>query len=223
MAYHRKFCLAITTPDLDRISSSTEGPEVIEKFYYKHNDHGATFYFNSTKPQASLPTCRERPSIAYYLTRNSTKLSYLVKLIHDICTVHGRKVIVFCDWPSTSWLVEVLMLVLGFNVISIRAKYKLKEREGAVAAFNDPDNPVQVLVTSLKVSSVAINLQRDCSDVIFVDVSSNTQSTQRCGGSVVRIGERRPCNLSPSTEVLCFCKTCGTSFVGKPCYWVYLH
>ena len=34
--------------------------------------------------------------MAYYLTRNSTKLSYLAKLVHLIWIKHGRKVIVFC-------------------------------------------------------------------------------------------------------------------------------
>ena len=78
------------------------------------------------------------------------------------------------------------MLILGFNAMRIHAKHKLKECEETVIAFSDSGNPVQVLVTSVKVSSVAINLQKDCSDVIFVDVSSNAQSTQQCGGRVSR-------------------------------------
>lgn len=53
------------------------------------------------------------------------------------------------------------MLMLGFNVMSIRVKYKLKKREEAVTAFNDSDKPVQVLVISVRVSCVAINLQKD--------------------------------------------------------------
>ena len=69
-------------------------------------------------------------------------------LAHGIANVTRRKVVIFCDWPSTSWLVKVLMIVLGFNVISIRAKNKSQEREAAVSAFNDPRNAVQVLVTS---------------------------------------------------------------------------
>ena len=145
MAYHRKLYRAVMTPDLNRISSSAEGPQVIEKFYHKHNNHRATYYFNSTKPQATLPVYRDRPSMAYYLTRDSTKVSYLAKLVCDIYTQQRRKVIVFCDWPSTSWLVEVLMLVLGLNVMSIRAKHKLKEREEAVAAaaLNSPSQYIE--------------------------------------------------------------------------------
>ena len=70
------------------------------------------------------------------------------------------------------------MLLLNFNVLSIRAKHLLPEREVAVAAFNDPNNLFQVLVTSVKVSATSLNLQKDCADVIFVDVPSNAQSTQ---------------------------------------------
>lgn len=104
-----------------------EGPAVIEKFYHKHQDHGATYFFNSTKTDPDMPVCRDRASMAYYLTRNSVKLSYIADLVHQICNKNGRKVIVFCDWPSTVWLVEILLMVLGFNVISIRAKHRLKD------------------------------------------------------------------------------------------------
>lgn len=81
---------------------------------------------------------RDCPSLMYYLYRLSVKLSYLLGLILTICIKNGRKVIVFCDWPSTAWLVEVVILLLNFNVLSIRAKHLLVEREAAVAAFNDP-------------------------------------------------------------------------------------
>ena len=36
-----------------------------------------------------------------------------------------------------------------------------------MTVFNDPDNPVQVLVTSVEVSSIAINLQKDYKRVIM--------------------------------------------------------
>ena len=55
-------------------------------------------------------------------------------------------------------------------MLSIRARHKQAEREAAVSAFNDGANPVQVLVTSVKVSATSINLQKDCADVVFVDV-----------------------------------------------------
>ena len=61
--------------------------------------------------------------------------------------------------------------------------------------------PVQVLMTSVKVSSVAINLQKDCSELSFMDVPSNAQSVQQCGGRVVRIGHCSLCYLQSSVSV----------------------
>ena len=87
------------------------------------------------------------------------------------------------------------MLLLNFNVLSIRAKHLLSEREAAVTAFNDDQNPVQVLVTSVKVSATSLILQKDCADVIFVDVPSNAQSTQQAAGRVTRIGQKRACSI----------------------------
>ena len=42
----------------------------------------------------------------------------------------------------------ILILLLGSSMMSIRAKYKQKQREEAVAAFNNKEHPVQVLITS---------------------------------------------------------------------------
>lgn len=55
---------------------------------------------------------------------------------------------------------ELVMLLLNFNVLSIRAKHPLTEREAAVTAFNDPQNHVQVLVMSVKASEPAEELRR---------------------------------------------------------------
>lgn len=115
----------------------------------------------------------DRPSLVHYICRHSTKLAYVAWMVHKIYIVNRRKVILFCDWPATSWLVEILIMLVGFNVLSIRAKHNAAEWEAAVSTFNDKENPVQVLVTSLKVSSTSLNLQKDCADIIFVDVSSN--------------------------------------------------
>ncbi len=55
--------------------------------------------------------------------------------------------------------------------------------------------PLQVLVISLRISSVAINLQACCSDVIFVDVPGNAQTALQAAGRVLRIGQTRVCRI----------------------------
>ena len=81
-----------------------------------------------------------------------------------------------------------MLYLLGFNVLDIRAVYKLAERDGATNSFNDPNSNVQILVTSLRISATAINLYHNYSDVIFVDTPSNAQTALQASGQVLRIG-----------------------------------
>lgn len=97
MAYHRRLCLAVLSPDLDRVSTLNEKAVTIGRLYHKHQDHGATYLFHRTKPEPDMPIYRDRPSLAYYLCRLSVKLSYLAGLVCTIYIKNGRKVIVFCD------------------------------------------------------------------------------------------------------------------------------
>ncbi len=82
-------------------------------------------------------------------------------------------------------------MVIRFNVIFIRSKHKQQDREAAVRAFNNKDNPIQILIMSLKICSTALNLQHDYSDVIFLDIPSSAQGALEAGARVVRIGQNR--------------------------------
>lgn len=82
IAYHRRLCLAILSPDLDRVSMLNEKAAIIERFHHKHQDHDATYLFHRTKLKPDIPIYRDRPSLAYYLYRLSVKLSYLTGLIY---------------------------------------------------------------------------------------------------------------------------------------------
>ena len=70
-------------------------------------------------------------------------------LAHRVCSEKKAKLLVFCDWPLTPWNVEMHLINLGSRVIDIRSARKLSESEAAVARFNDPNDDVQILVTSL--------------------------------------------------------------------------
>lgn len=105
------------------------------------------------------------------------------------------RLIVFCDWPSSQWLVEALLLVLGFNVRSIRAKHKSKDREESVRKFNDETNPVQVLVTSQRIPATGLNLQACCADMFFIVTPSNTQTALQAAGRIIRIGQHLGCSI----------------------------
>ena len=163
---------------LNKVSSINDKAALVEKFHYQDSNYGATYFSHRMKPEPGLPVYRDRTSLAYYVCRLSAKLSLLAYLVHEICVVNARKTIIFYDWPAISWLLERLIIVLEYDLLSIRAKYKSSEREAAINAFNEKTNSMQALVTSLKVYPTMINLQKDCADVVSVDVPSNAQSTQ---------------------------------------------
>ena len=77
-------------------------------------------------------------NLSHYICRHSAKLSYLASLTHTICVENRRKLIVFCDWPATAWLVEVLLTTIGFNVLrdfkEKVAKEKLKDTKQVPAS-----------------------------------------------------------------------------------------
>jgi len=74
----------------------------------------------------------------------------------------------FTDWPATSWNPECFLAMLELNLTSLLSVSTKKEREKALAEFKDRNSDVQVLVTSMRVSAIAVDLQKCCSDMVFM-------------------------------------------------------
>lgn len=176
MTVHRRLCQAVTNPNLDHFFCNSRGiAPSVDAYYPTGRDYGATLYYHNTKTaaQKALPAPGDRICMAIHLTRNSPKLKLMLSMAHEICNTNGRKLLVFADWPLTQRDIEMILQNAGFNVLGLRASHKVGERDTYVDEFNDPASALQMLVPSLRISSVAINLQACCSDVIFVDVPGN--------------------------------------------------
>ena len=52
-----------------------------------------------------------------------------------------------------------------------------------------------MLITFICILATALNLQKNCNDVVFLNVSTNAQTAIQCGGRMLRIGQKRICNL----------------------------
>ena len=52
-----------------------------------------------------------------------------------------------------------------------------------------------MLIIFIHISATALNLQKNCNDVVFLNVSTNAQKTAQCGDWMFRIGQKRICNL----------------------------
>lgn len=55
--------------------------------------------------------------------------------------------------------------------------------------------PLTIKGSKLFIVLSAINLQKTCSDVIFVDVPSNANTAQQAAGRILRIGQERICRF----------------------------
>lgn len=65
------------------------------------------------------------------------------------------------------------------------------ERAIVIDQFNNPNYPVDVLVTSLKASTFGLNLQNCCSDLIIMAVAENVNVIIQVLGRLHRLGQTR--------------------------------
>ena len=91
--------------------------------------------------------------------------------------------------------VEMLLYLIGFNVVGIRAQHKTAKCNDIVDSFNNQTSNLQILITSLRISVTTFNLQNNSSDVVFIDTPSSAQNTLQADGQVLRIGQRRICHI----------------------------
>lgn len=88
------------------------------------------------------------------------------------------------------------MCTLGFKVFSIRSAHSAAVRDECVESFTTTGNigKVQIPVTSTRIPATAVNLQADCSGVMFLDILNNAQTLLQAVALVLRIGQAYPCN-----------------------------
>jgi len=66
--------------------------------WYEATDEGATFFFESTKLEASMPTPRDRPSLSWHISYDSAKLQYLAGIIRLLCFTKNKELLIFVGW-----------------------------------------------------------------------------------------------------------------------------
>jgi hypothetical protein len=81
---------------------------------------------------------------------------------------------------------------LGLHPIEITSTDNGDERAQKVQMFNDPNHASRVLVTSMKLASVGLNLQRCASAVFVLEFGSSINLLIQAISRVTRIGQRRP-------------------------------
>lgn len=114
---------------------------------------------------------------------DSIKMCIFVHLMHHICRKQKRKIIIFCEWFYTQWIVEIAFQNFEYQILIIKARHKLITRMQVMKEFNIKNNDVKILMTSFRFFNFESNLQKNCFDVIYVDqwsfASNATQNEKR--------------------------------------------
>lgn len=127
------------------------------------------FYHRLTRPEAWLPPySASRILDAEYQCSLSGKKAYLIGRVMQ-WLAEGRKVVLFGNWPQTIFDIEVLLNTMCIPFVSVKAlsQQTLKQRDKAVARFQDKDDPAKVMVTSLRVAGVSYNFQVASAMIMF--------------------------------------------------------
>ena len=119
MATHRRLCHATFNLGLETMFENTRHgfrAADIDKWVHRDKDRGMTRYFDKTRHGPEYQTPRDRVTFGHYLTYWSPKLQYVCKYIAEKCLEKNERVLIFCQWPATLYMVDGVLTSYGIKV-----------------------------------------------------------------------------------------------------------
>lgn len=187
MRLHRTMTHATVHPGLDRLRQYSAAKVAT---WNEQEDYGfSTFHYATCLGQA--PAYRDRVCAAVSIAQPSAKLQWLAGLVLDVCYLAGDNLIVFTSWPTTQWLVELFLFTLGVPTLSIRAAHSRAQRSQTQELFNAPGTKGHVLVTNIRCSATSMNLQKNCWNMMFLDIPESANVAGQAIGRIYRISQKK--------------------------------
>ena len=153
------------------------------------------YYFKMMRFAKWLFNIFNKQFFTHYVFSYFVKLRFVIELTHKICNIQNWKLFMFCNWSMFQWNTEFYFRNLDFKIFSIRSALRSKKWKKVVKFFNSLNSNVQILITFIYISVTILNLQKNCSDVVFLNISTNAQTAVQCGDQMFRIGQKRIFNL----------------------------
>ena len=101
-----------------------------------------------------------------------------------------EKVLLFTKWPVVQYNIELFLLIVGIEFVSIRSVHTQAQQEQVVSDFNNPAHPAKVCVTSYRYSSTSSNLQKSCHNIVMLEVPGSSCTANQTIGHVWRMGQK---------------------------------
>lgn len=120
-------------------------------------------------------------------TNISPKLVELEKILVDIVIENKRKVVIFSEWTTMTYLIGKALSDLGIDFIEFTGKVPVAKRPALIDEFNN--NPDCKVFLSTDAGGLGLNLQvADC--VINCELPWNPAKLNQRIGRVIRIGQK---------------------------------
>ncbi|KAL2827574.1 hypothetical protein BDW59DRAFT_179088 [Aspergillus cavernicola] len=164
--------------------------------YTEKDDRGfAVFYANTTfDPAVPIPS---NPLLqGCYLAMDAPKLRYLFKILHDEGAFNATaasppRFIVIANWQLVLWVIEMFLNSLSIPFVSIRQSMSEEDRKHPISYFTSPKYRCQVLLTNYNCHAKSLDLHKECSRVLFLELPLNLKRLFQAIGSVHRGGQKR--------------------------------
>ena len=123
-------------------------------------------------------------------TNLSPKLNELEGLLVDLVLENKRKVVIFTEWTTMTFLIGKKLSELEIPFVEFTGKVPVTKRQSLITEFNQ--NPSCMVFLSTDAGGVGLNLQTaDC--VINFELPWNPAKLNQRTGRVMRIGQKSKC------------------------------
>ncbi len=123
-------------------------------------------------------------------TNLSPKLKELESIISDLAIENKRKVVIFTEWTTMTFLIGKMLSELNIPFVEFTGKIPVQKRQALINEFNE--NPDCKVFLSTDAGGLGLNLQvADC--VINFELPWNPAKLNQRIGRVMRIGQKSGC------------------------------
>jgi superfamily II DNA or RNA helicase len=120
-------------------------------------------------------------------SNNSPKLVELVSILKDLVLENRRKVIIFSEWTTMTYLIGKVLSELGIDFVEFTGRVPVEKRQALIEEFRD--NPDCMVFLSTDAGGVGLNLQNtDC--LINFELPWNPAKLNQRIGRIHRIGQK---------------------------------
>ena len=170
--------------DLPKHSTTVAGLAMMRKFKVDYR-----FFVERTlrRPESKPRTKSEWLKL---LVQGSPKARYLLHLLErHLIDRQESKILVFTSCPLSAQFLTWVCEALHYNTAFFHSFLTEKEREGLVLDFNDQTSVLEIMITTYKVASQAVDLQKACHTVILAEPAVNTCTEIQAIGRARRTGQ----------------------------------